>query len=175
MKTLVAYYSRAGENYVCGQIKKLAVGNTEKIAEKIAAETGGELFKIEQKTPYSTSYNTCIAQAQQEQRENARPALVKYADFSDYDVIFLGYPNYWNTVPMAVFSFLEQGGLNGQILCPFCTHEGSGFGGSIGDLERHFPGAKLLPGLSVRGCKADSADRDIKEWLEKLQNSMNRH
>ena len=76
---------------------------------------------------------------------------------------------------MAVFSFLEQGGLNGQILCPFCTHEGSGFGGSIGDLERHFPGAKLLPGLSVRGCKADSADRDIKEWLEKLQNSMNRH
>ena len=88
MKTLIAYYSRAGENYVSGQLKMLAVGNTALAAEKLQALTGGDLFRIEQVKPYSASYNTCIEEARQDQRRDARPALTHLPEhLADYDVI----------------------------------------------------------------------------------------
>ena len=103
-KTLVAYYSRAGENYVSGEMKQLKVGNTEVTAGMIAEFTHADLFKIEQTQSYSKSYNECIAQAQEDQRRDARPALKEYPDSLDeYDVIYLGYPNYWsNRLPQRV-------------------------------------------------------------------------
>lgn len=92
-KKLIAFYSRADENYVNGLIKELEVGNTEIAAGIIQELTGAGLFKIEQVNPYSKSYNECIAQAQEDQRKNARPELKRYPEsIDDYDVIYLGYP-----------------------------------------------------------------------------------
>ena len=94
--SLVAFYSRAGENYVSGTIKELSVGNTETAAEIIAELTGADMFKIEQENPYSENYNKCTDEALDDQRRNARPKLVQLpGSVSRYDVIYLGYPNYW--------------------------------------------------------------------------------
>ena len=103
---LIAYYSRADENYVNGQMKMLQTGNTECAAQVIADTTGGDMFHIEQLKPYSKNYNDCIHEAQVDQKQNARPALTEYPkNIDSYDAIYLGYPNYWGTMPMAVFTF----------------------------------------------------------------------
>ena len=131
-KKLIAFYSRADDNYVNGLIKTLEVGNTEVAAGIIKELTGADLFKLEQLKPYARDYNECIAQAQADQRQNARPDLKSFPETLDeYDVIYLGYPNYWSTMPMAVFTFLEHFDFSGKTIKPFCTHEGSGLGSSL--------------------------------------------
>lgn len=108
MKKLIAYYSRAGENYFSGTHRAIAVGNTEKAARLLAELTGAELFHIEQKVPYSDDYDTCVAEARRDLRANARPELTALPErLDDYDEIYLGYPNYCGTMPMAVYTFLE--------------------------------------------------------------------
>ena len=117
MAALIAYFSRADENYVNGQIKTLAVGNTEVAAKLLQELTGGELFQIRPVRPYARDYNTCIAEAQADQRRDARPELAEYPDSLDgYDTIYLGYPNYWGTMPMAVFTFLERFDFTGKAI-----------------------------------------------------------
>ena len=109
MKKLIAYYSRAGENYFSGAHRTIAVGNTEKAARLLAELTGAELFHIEQKVPYSDDYDTCVAEARRDLRANARPELAALPEsLDDYDEIYLGYPNYCGTMPMAVYTFLEH-------------------------------------------------------------------
>ena len=131
MAKLVAFYSRAGENYFGGQYRYVDVGNTEKVADIIAEATGAELFKIRQKVSYAADYNTCIRQAQEDLRKNIRPELVSLPDNLDkYDEIYLGYPNYWGDMPMAVYTFLEAFDWNGKTIYPFCTHEGSSLSGT---------------------------------------------
>lgn len=151
-KTLIAFYSRAHENYVNGAIRELEVGNTERAAEIIAKAAGGELFRIEQTKPYSDSYNECIAEAQADQKKGARPELKSLPEnVSEYDTVFLCYPNYWSTMPMAVFTFLEKLDFSGKTIKPLCTHEGSGLGGSVDDIRRLCSSAKVKEGLAVRG------------------------
>ncbi|MBD9195999.1 MAG: hypothetical protein EGQ09_02920 [Clostridiales bacterium] len=129
MAALIAFYSRAGENYFGGAYRRIAVGNTEKAAELLADITGGELFHIRQAEPYSDVYQTCIAEAQQDLRSHARPEVLDLPEALDaYDEIYLGYPNYWGTMPMAVYTFLEHYDFTGKVIHPFCTHEGSGLG-----------------------------------------------
>lgn len=124
---LIAFYSRADENYVNGTIKKLDTGNTEIAAGIIQELTGADMFKIDQVQEYAKDYNTCIEQAQADQKRNARPELKEYPEnLEQYDTIYLGFPNYWGTMPMAVFTFLEHFDLTGKTIKPFCTHEGSG-------------------------------------------------
>lgn len=165
---LIAFYSRADENYVSGMIKSLEVGNTEVAAGIIRKLTGAELFKIEQIQPYAKDYNECIVQAQEDQKRNARPILKDYLKtIADYDVIYLGFPNYWGTIPMAVFSFLEHYDFNGKIIKPFCTHEGSGLGNSISDIKKLCPGAKVLEGLAIQGSSVQRAEDAIEKWIEK--------
>ena len=96
MKKLVAFYSRADENYFGGQYKYIDVGNTEKAAKIIAEITGADLYKIEQKEPYAAGYNTCIEQAKRDLRENARPEIINVPNIDDYDGIYLGCPNLYN-------------------------------------------------------------------------------
>lgn len=166
-KKLVAYYSRADENYVNGQIKTLQTGNTEIAAGIISKLTGADMFRIEQKRPYSKEYNECIAQAQADQRNNARPELNAFPDSIDeYDVIYLGYPNYWGTMPMAVFTFLEHFDFGGATIKPFCTHEGSGMGSSVADIQRLCPAAEVTKGLAIHGGSASRSEKDIKKWLQ---------
>ena len=137
MAKLIAYYSRAGENYFGGAYKRIAVGNTEKAAQMIAEITGGDLFKIEQAQPYSEDYQACIAEAKRDLQAHARPEVLNLPDNLDqYDEIYLGYPNYWGTMPMAVYTFLDHYDLTGKTIHPFCTHEGSGLSGTEGDIRR---------------------------------------
>lgn len=167
---LVAFYSRADENYVSGQIRTLKTGNTEIAAGIIAKLTGADTFKIEQIQPYAKDYNECIAQAQSDQKRNARPELKKYPDSLDgYDVIYLGYPNYWSTMPMAVFTFLEHFDFSGKEIRPFCTHEGSGMGGSMDDIRRLCPDAAISQGLAIRGGSVERSEDEIKKWLTRMK------
>lgn len=164
---LVIFYSRADENYVNGMIKTLDVGNTEVAADIIAKLTGGELFKLEQVQAYSKNYNECIAQAQSDQKRGARPELKDYPKSLDgYKVIYLGFPNYWSTMPMAVFTFLEHFDFSGKTMKPFCTHEGSGMGISVNDIKRLCPTAKVENGLAIQGGSVQKSKKEIEKWLK---------
>lgn len=163
---LIAFYSRADENYVNGLIKTLQVGNTEVAAGIIKELTGGDLFKIEQVEPYAKDYNECIEQARADQRENARPELKKYPENMDgYDEIYLGFPNYWSTMPMAVFTFLEHFDFSGKVIKPFCTHEGSGMGSSVSDIKKLCPTARVEKGLAIRGGSVNQSKTEIEKWI----------
>lgn len=165
-KKLIAFYSRADENYVNGMIKTLEIGNTEVAADMIREITGADMFKMEQVQPYSKEYNTCIAQAQADQRRDARPELRQYPDsLENYDVIYLGFPNYWSTMPMAVFTFLERFDFDGKTIKPFCTHEGSGMGSSVSDIKKLCPGAAVEQGLAIQGGSVSRSRKEIEKWV----------
>lgn len=166
MAAIIAYFSRKGENYVNGAIRKLSVGNTEIAANLLQALTGAELFQMQPVREYSGDYNECIAQAQADQRRDARPELRAYPKSLDgYDTVYLGYPNYWGTMPMAVFTFLERFDFFGKTIFPFCTHEGSGLGRSMEDIRRLCPGAKVAKGLAIHGAEVQQAKNIIEQWL----------
>lgn len=166
MPAIVLYFSRAGENYVSGAIRDLPQGNTEIAAEYIREMTGADVFKIEPAVPYAADYSTCIEQAKNDQKRDARPALAALpGDLSGYDLVYLGYPNYWGTMPMHVFTLLEALDLSGKVIKPFCTHEGSGMGRSEADIRRLCPGADVRPGLSIQGGRVKNAEKAIRKWL----------
>lgn len=170
MSAIIVYFSRKDENYVSGTIRKLSVGNTEVAARILQSLTGAELFKLEPVLEYSPDYNECIAQAQADQRRDARPELKSYPeDLARYDTIYLGYPNYWGTMPMAVFTFLERFDFTGKTIFPFCTHEGSGMGSSEADIKRLCPGAEIGKGLALKGGSVTYAEPAVKEWLEEMK------
>jgi len=167
-KSLIAYYSRKGNNYLNGNIINLSVGNTEIVAKKIQEFTGSDLFEIKTIKPYPADYTETTNVAMAEKRENARPELTDVVDEMDsYTKIYLGYPNWWGTFPMAVFTFLESHDFSGKTIIPFCTHEGSGMGSSERDIKKLCSNAKVMPGLAIRGGSVKSADNTIKSWLTK--------
>lgn len=152
---LIAYFSRADENYTSDGIKNLSVGNTEVVANIIHDLTGADLFKIEPVKSYPKDYHETTHLAQIELNNNARPAIKnKLTNTEEYDIIYLGYPNWWGTMSMIVLTFLESINLTGKIIKPFCTHEGSGMGNSESDLKSYFPDAIIKKGLPIRGLIA---------------------
>lgn len=170
MKTLITYFSRKGNNYVAGSIVNLPVGNTEVVAKKIQTLTGGDLFEIQTAHAYAEDYTRCTEEAQKELRENARPSLTgDLPNMGDYDVIYLGYPNWWGTMPMGVFTFLESYDLTGKTILPFCTHEGSGMGKSETDIKKLCFGATVFRGLAIRGGSVARADRELENWIKKCR------
>ncbi len=170
MKCLIAYFSRKGENYVDGKIRKLAKGNTEVVAEKIQLITRGDLFEIKSVNSYPDNYEKATEIAKEELLKNARPVLTDHVNYMEqYNVIFLGYPIWWDTFPMPVFTFLESYDFSGKIILPFCTHEGSGKGTSEKDIKRVCPEAKILPCLVIRGSSVAKSDSSIRSWLKKIE------
>lgn len=168
MKKLIAYYSRSGQNYFGGQIKEVEVGNTEKLANIINEVIDGDIYKIEQVNPYSNDYKTCVKQAMEDNKNNSRPELKNMLDsIDDYDVIYLGYPNYCGTMPMAVFTFLDSFDFSDKTVYPFCTHEGSGFGHSLNDLKKYCPNVER--GIEIIGSKVDEKKDEIISWLREIQ------
>ena len=166
MNSIVIFYSRAGYNYVNGEIKNLETGNTEVIARKIAELTNSEIFKIEQLHPYSKDYSECIDEAKRDQRLEIRPELKEFPNsLKEYDVIFLGFPNFWGTMPMAMFNLLENINLNDKIIKPFCSHEGSGLGRSIEDIRRLCPDSIVKEGFAIHG--KNFIEEDLKNWINK--------
>lgn len=165
-RILIAYFSRKGMNYVGGRIVDLPVGNTEVAARMIQAHAGGDLFRIDTMKPYPADYTKTTEVAQRELREKARPALAgRVPDMAAYDIVILGYPNWWNTMPMAVNTFLEASDFAGKTILPFCTHEGSGLGRSEGDIRKLCPGAQVLKGLSIVGSEVQKAEAAVSAWL----------
>ena len=167
-KNLILYYSRKGENYVNGSVRNLTKGNTEIVAEFIEKAVGGDLFEIDTVKTYAKDYYECIDDAKAELREHARPELKKYIeDISEYDNIFVCGPCWWGTYPMAVFSQLERLDFNGKKIIPLMTHEGSGLGGSVRDLQRICQGASFGDGLAVHGADAAKSEKTVAAWAVK--------
>lgn len=166
MAKLVAFYSRADENYFSGSRRCISTGNTEKVANMIAETAGADLFKIGQKVPYAADYDTCISQAKKDLQEKARPELISMPESLDgYDEIYLGYPNYWGDMPMAVYTFLEHFDWNGKVIHPFCTHEGSGLSGTEGRIRNTCKGATVTGGLATQGGLVDHARSTVEKWV----------
>ena len=164
--TLIAFFSRADENYFSGAVRYVKVGNTEIAVGLMKELIEADSFKIEMKNPYSPVYMTCIDQAKKDLRAGARPELVRMPESIDeYDTIVLAYPNYWGTMPMAVFTFLEAFDFTGKTILPLCTNEGSGMGSSERDIKKYAPGAELKKGLSITGSQAANAKGSIQRWL----------
>jgi flavodoxin len=154
-KILVAYFSWSG--------------NTRAIAEQIHQAVGGDLFEIKTVNPYPEEYHPTTEAAKQEQESNARPVLaVQVNDMDSYDVVFVGYPIWWGTLPMTLFTFLEQYDFSGKTIIPFCTHEGSALGRSIADIKKLCPRSTVREGLAIRGRNAGNAQSDIAAWLKKI-------
>lgn len=169
-KVLIAYYSRRGQNYVGGKIADLALGNTEVVAQKIERLTGGDMFRIDTVDKYPAGYTECTRVAKEELKANIRPRLSdKVDDMEQYNIVFLGYPNWWGTMPMAVHTFLEAYDFKGKTIIPFCTHEGSGMGHSVEDIRRLCPGAIVLDGTAVRGSDAARADDVVAALVRTVQ------
>ena len=165
-KTLIAFFSRADENYFGGAMRYVKTGNTEIVVNGMKDMITADSFKIEMKDPYSPVYMTCIEEAKKDLKENARPELTSYPDsIDDYDIVVLAYPNYWGTMPMAVFTFLERYDFSGKTILPLCTNEGSGMGHSENDIKKSAPGATVKKGLAVTGSDAANAGGAVKEWL----------
>lgn len=168
MASLVAYYSRADENYFGGVYRYVDVGNTEKIARMIADDTGADMFKIEMAEPYAADYDTCIEEAKADQKAKRRPKLVRLPESIDkYDEIYLGYPIYWGDMPMAVYTFLEDFSWNGKTIHPFCTHEGSGPSGTGHRIKKICKGSRVTPVFSVTGSQAEHAQAAVTDWIDK--------
>ena len=154
-KILIAYYSRTG--------------NTRNVAQEIQKNVGGDLFEIKTTNTYPEEYQATTEQAKTEKNNKFRPQLAtQVADFASYDVIFVGYPIWWGTMPMGVFSFLEQNNFAGKTVIPFCTHGGSGLGDSVSEIKKTLPQANVRSGLAVRGSEAGKAQTEIANWLKSI-------
>lgn len=166
-KTLIAFFSRADENYFGGSMRYIEVGNTEIAAGKIKEHIDADVFKIEMKNPYSKEYNACIQEAKADKQKNARPDLISMPESIDgYDTIILAYPNYWGTMPMPVFTFLDAFSFDGKTILPLCTNEGSGMGSSEPDIRKTCAGADVKKGLAINGSRVGSSDSQIQSWLK---------
>ncbi len=169
-KVLVTFFSHTGENYAVGHIVK---GNTHIIADMIAEKTGGKLFEIVPVKEYPKAYNACVDVAKREKEAGARPAIKEDIVVEEYDVVFIGYPNWWGDMPMAVYTFIEKHRWAGKTVIPFCTHEGSGLSGTEKYIANVCKGAQVENGLAVRGATAqnnqEQARQAVAQWLERLE------
>ena len=144
-------------------------GNTRGIARLLHRKVGGDLIEIELATPYSQDYNTCLDQAKRDQERAARPELkTRIVDMARYDVIFLGYPNWWASIPMPIAAFLEQYDLSGKTLIPFVSHGGGRLGQSVTDIAKLCPSSKIVEALSVRYSGGSSLSGDMDAWLDRV-------
>ena len=162
-KTLIAFYSRRGENWVDGGVRFLPKGNNEVIVDKIKSQLPeADVFQIDTVKKYSDDYMVCIEEAKQELHAKARPELTaKVENIDQYDTIILGYPCWWGLPPMAVFTFLESYDFAGKKIVPFCSHEGSGLGGSIRQIKMAVPEANLTAGVAIHGASASHCVREV--------------
>jgi len=155
-KILVAYFSHSG--------------NTRAVAYDICKKVDGEFFEIQTVKPYPSDYNTVVDIAKRELKADFRPELKsKLKNSGQYDVIFVGYPNWWGTYPQAIKVFLSMHDFSGKTIIPFCTHEGSELGRSVADLKKLCPKSTILEGLAIRGSAAHNSHDRIDEWLKKLK------
>ena len=170
-KSLVLYFSLAGEQYAVGNIKE---GNTAIIAKMIAEQTGADIFELETAAAYPINdHKALLDTAKAELNRKARPALkADVPNFDRYDTIYIGYPIWWGDLPMCIYTFMESHQWNGKTVIPFCTHEGSSLAGTESSIRSTCKGATLLKGLAVRGSTAQNnrtaARKSVQDWLKQI-------
>lgn len=157
--------SQASVNLVNGK----RTGNTELLAEWIQQKVGGDLFAIKTVAPYPTDFDTLVNQGQKENREKTRPALAtRVQNIEKYDIVFVGFPNWWYDMPMAVYTFFETYDLSGKTIIPFCTSGGSGFSGSIKSIRDLEPKCTVREGLTLRDTQSLQGRQTVNNCLAKL-------
>lgn len=169
-KSLVLYFSRAGENYNVGVVEK---GSTQLVAEMIAEETGADLFKLETVKAYPENYMECVTETREEKNANARPELKAVPqNLAEYKNIYLGYPIWHADMPMALYTFLENNNLSGKTVMPFCTHAGSGLAGTVATIRSKCPGATVTEGFAIAGTtvQGDTVNTrsSLSAWLTEV-------
>lgn len=178
-KILIAYFTWADNTQVddpssvdvdaSTSASVLAPGNTEKVAHFIQEQVGGDMFSIIVDEPYSSDYDECLDRASDELVQQTRPTIVDTVENMDeYDVIFLGYPNWWSSCPMTIFSFIESYDLSNKAIIPFCAHGTGGLGRSIEDLQDALPHSTLLDAFGVYRPDTDSCQDDVNQWLSDI-------
>lgn len=179
-KILVAYFSRVGntdfpENTDASSSASVIVedqqliGNTEYMADVIVEQTGGDKFLIQTETPYPADYDTLVDQQQGERDQNSRPVLSSHVEnFNEYDVIYLGFPNWWYGMPMPLYSFLEEYDFSDKTIIPFNTSGGSGFSDAVEEIKELCPQAKVLEGLTIHGDQVQDAKDEIVSWIDSI-------
>lgn len=175
-KVLVAYFTSPetdGVDALSGASRVVAggrlYGNTEYVATLISQLTGGDLFQIKTERTYPGTHKELIDAAKEEAEANARPKLATHIrNLQDYDVVFVGFPNRWYDMPMALYSFFEEYDFAGKTLIPFCTHGGSRFSQAektIASLEKE---AKMQKGLAIPRDNAGQSEASVRNWLQRL-------
>ena len=176
-KILVAYFSRVGNTIWEDGVDAVSsasiniqngefYGNAQLLAQMAQQITGGDLFLIQTVESYPSGYRDTTDKASVEQSNNARPALASHVkNMEQYDTIVLIYPNWWGTLPMPLYTFLEEYDFSGKTILPLCTHEGSRMGSSVSAIAQLCPGATLLNGLDIRGSSAPSAQSEVEAWI----------
>lgn len=144
-------------------------GNTETVANIIHDNVGGDIVKLETTEAYPSDYDELVDYAHQEQQEDARPELSTVIEnIEQYDTIFLGYPNWWGDMPMAIYTFLDTYDLSGKTIAPFITHGGSGLSGTPENIQEEELNASVTEGLAIDGDEASDSSEDVVEWLNSL-------
>lgn len=174
---LVAYFSWADNAVIDGEVDAVASpsvtapGNVQQLAQWISERTGGDLFSIQVTEPYSSDWDACLERANQERAEDARPELTASVEqLERYDTVFLGYPNWWYGVPMALLSFLEENDLSDKQVYLFCSHGTGGLASSVEQIDEALPDSTALSEniFDVYEEEASSSQQDILAWLEEL-------
>lgn len=178
-RVLVVYFSHPETDNPIGMSKEennsttvkddKVLGNVEYFAKIIQENTGADIFRIEPETPYTLNHKELVPQAKRELETNARPAIKGKVSLTNYDTIFLGYPNWWGDMPMVMYTFLDAYDLSGKKVIPFNVHGGSGFSNTINAIAQKEPGAEVIKdGLSISRDDMDNAEPKIIGWLKKL-------
>lgn len=168
-KVLIAYFSMTGQTWAGGDIVNVDKGFTNIAAEYIQEAVGGDLFHIEQVRQYNPDHFKMINEAKEEFQNHERPAIKAYCDhLDDYDTVFLGFPNWWGTMPMPVLTFLEHGDWKNKKVIPFVTSGGSGFAHALTDLKKALPDADIsTEGLEILGTEVKADKQRIQDWARK--------
>ncbi len=142
-------------------------GDAELLARAVAQQTGADLIEINTVDKYPDNYDDTVDQAREEQRAGYKPPLVSIPDLSSYDVLFIGFPNWWGSYPMAFATLFESQSFEGKAIIPFCTHGGSRLGRAPADMRNAMPGARIYDGFEIRGngLTEDAAQKKVADFL----------
>ena len=141
-------------------------GNTENVAKSVQSQTDSDIFEIVPATSYRDDYDTVLDVAQEEQKENARPAISgSIENIDQYDVVYVGFPNWWGDMPMILYTFFDTYDLSGKTIAPFCTSGGSGLSGTVNEIKSLEPDASVTEGLHIGSSSSSEPDDAVSQWL----------
>lgn len=144
-------------------------GNTENVANAIAAQTGADIFEIVPEEAYTSDYNALLDIASEEKESGARPAIAEsIEDIAQYDIVYVGYPNWWSDMPMILYTFFDSYDLSGKTIALFCTSGGSGLSDTVNSIKGLEPEADVLEGLHIGSSSASDPENAVSEWLGTL-------